>query len=141
MDRARIELDAVRSEVGHQRGRAETLEAERERWEARRTKERERWDARMDALQIERDKLLMEVATLRVQMVVGGGMDEMRWLQSDLVEVRERARFYRGRYHVAVPIDQIEHYRRLTVTSTAGTRTEVGGSDWSVGGSQWIGHT
>lgn len=40
--------------------------------------ERVRWEVRM----VERDQLLLEVATLRAQMVVGVGLDEMRRLRS-----------------------------------------------------------
>lgn len=51
------------------------------------------------------------MATLRVQMVVGGGLDELRRLQAEVEDLRERAGFYRGRYHTVVPTSQIEHYR------------------------------
>lgn len=40
--------------------------------------ERARWEMRMDILQVEQDDLMRETATLRAQMVVGGGMDDMR---------------------------------------------------------------
>lgn len=114
--------------MGHQRGRAETLEADKARWEVR-----------MDTLQLERDQLLTYVATSRAQMVAGGGMDAMWQRRAELVELWERARFYRGRYHTVVPVDQIEHYRNLTMMGIVGTCTSVGahgGSDWSVGGTQ-----
>lgn len=63
------------------------------------------------AVQGRENVLVVEVATLRVQVAVGGGMDELRRLQTEIEDLRERARFYRGRYHAAVPTSQIEHYR------------------------------
>lgn len=40
---------------------------------------------------------------LRAQVAVGGGLDEMRRLQAKVEDLRERARFYQGRYHAVVP--------------------------------------
>lgn len=46
---------------------------------------------------------MVEVVTLRVQVAVGGGMDELRRLWTNVEDLREREGFYQGRYHVVVP--------------------------------------
>ncbi len=77
-----------------------------------------RTEGRLQVVNLERqatqgrlDALVAEVATLRAQVAVGGGLDELRRLWAEVEDLRERARFYRGRYHAAVPTSQIEHYR------------------------------
>lgn len=59
-------------------------------------------------------------------MMAGGGLEEIRHLRTWVEELREMTSFYRGRYHEAMPIDQIEHYRHLTVTGITGTHTSMG---------------
>ena len=79
----------------------------------------------------------MEVATLQAHVVVGGGIEELRRLRAEVEELRERARFYQGRYYVAITVDRIEHYGWSTRLGTNGTHIGMqGGGDggWSTGG-------
>lgn len=77
----------------------------------------------------------MEVATLWAQMAAGGGLDEMRRLRTKVKDLRERVGFYKGRYHVVVLVDQIEHYKCLIMIGTISMCTGMGvqgESDWNV---------
>ena len=65
---------------------------------------------RLDTLQQEQDRLLVEVATLRAQVVMGGEMDDLRWMRIKMEDLCKRVGFYRRRYHAAMLVDYIEHY-------------------------------
>ncbi len=48
---------------------------------------------------------MVEEVTLKVQMTIGGRLEELRWLRGEVEDLWERARFYSGKYHVVMSVE------------------------------------